>query len=32
VRQYMNIYRDMGHKNVEGVLLYLVGEEVVPVV
>jgi ATP-dependent helicase/nuclease subunit A len=31
VRQYMNIYRAMGHKNVEGILVYLEGEEVVEV-
>ncbi len=31
VRQYMNIYRAMGHQNVEGILLYLEGEEVVEV-
>ena len=31
VRQYMNIYRDMGHQKVEGILLYLEGEEVVEV-
>ena len=31
VRQYMNIYQAMGHKNVEGILLYLEGEEVVEV-
>jgi ATP-dependent helicase/nuclease subunit A len=32
VRQYMNIYRAMGHQQVEGVLLYLEGQEVVEVV
>jgi ATP-dependent helicase/nuclease subunit A len=31
LKQYLNIYRDMGHKNVEGVLLYLIGQEVVEV-
>jgi ATP-dependent helicase/nuclease subunit A len=31
VRQYMNIYREMGHPKVEGVLVYLEGEEVVVV-
>lgn len=31
VRQYMNIYREMGHQNVEGILLYLEGEEVIDV-
>ena len=31
VRQYMNIYKAMGHQNVEGILLYLEGEEVVEV-
>jgi ATP-dependent helicase/nuclease subunit A len=32
VQQYMNIYRAMGHQKVEGILLYLVGQEVVEVV
>ncbi|MEA5457694.1 UvrD-helicase domain-containing protein [Arcicella sp. LKC2W] len=32
VRQYMNIYRDMGHKNVEGILVYLEGDDIVAVV
>ena len=32
VRQYMNIYRAMGHARVEGILLYLEGQEVVEVV
>ncbi len=32
LRQYMNIYRDMGHQKVEGILVYLEGEEVVEVV
>ena len=31
VQQYMNIYRAMGHQNVEGILVYLEGEEVVDV-
>jgi ATP-dependent helicase/nuclease subunit A len=31
VRQYMNIYRDMGHPKVEGILVYLEGEEVMEV-
>jgi ATP-dependent helicase/nuclease subunit A len=31
VKQYMNIYRAMGHQKVEGILLYLVGQEVVEV-
>ena len=31
VQQYMNIYRAMGHQNVEGILVYLEGEEVVEV-
>jgi ATP-dependent helicase/nuclease subunit A len=31
VKQYMNIYRAMGHQKVEGILLYLVGQEVVVV-
>ncbi len=31
VRQYMNIYRDMGYQKVDGVLVYLEGEEVVEV-
>jgi len=31
VRQYMNIYRDMGHQNVEGILLYLEGKEIIEV-
>jgi ATP-dependent helicase/nuclease subunit A len=31
VRQYMNIYKEMGHPKVEGVLVYLEGEEVVVV-
>ena len=31
VKQYMNIYRAMGHQKVEGILLYLVGHEVVEV-
>ena len=32
VREYMNIYRDMGHQKVEGILVYLDGEEVIEVV
>lgn len=31
VKQYMNIYQAMGHQKVEGILLYLVGQEVVEV-
>jgi superfamily I DNA/RNA helicase len=31
VRQYMNIYQAMGHPNVEGILVYLEGSEVVEV-
>lgn len=31
LRQYMNIYRDMGHQKVEGILVYLESEEVVKV-
>jgi ATP-dependent helicase/nuclease subunit A len=31
VKQYMNIYRAMGHQKVEGILLYLIGQEVVEV-
>ena len=32
LQQYMNIYRAMGHPKVEGILVYLEGEEVVEVV
>ena len=32
VKQYMNIYRDMGHTQVEGILLYLEEQEVLEVV
>jgi ATP-dependent helicase/nuclease subunit A len=32
VRQYMSIYRNMGYQKVDGVLVYLEGEEVVEVV
>lgn len=31
VRQYMNIYRDMGYPRVEGILIYLEGQEIVTV-
>jgi hypothetical protein len=32
VQTYMNIYRAMGHQKVEGILVYLEGEEVVEVI
>lgn len=32
LRQYMDIYRDMGHQKVEGILVYLEGREVVEVI
>lgn len=31
VRQYMNIYKDMGYPKVEGILVYLEGQEIVEV-
>jgi ATP-dependent helicase/nuclease subunit A len=31
LKQYINIYKQMGHPNVEGILVYLIGQEVVEV-